>query len=447
MSSFLSKVRDNSSRASSSGKEDALLHVRSIRGEDESFAEALYSKAKEALGDLRIVVNAVPKDVEAFLKGSPLRNTDSAEFAQARRALGIEETPLVGLLTSKPEGNRSAGEWSLVLSDVGDEAVLLSGDMGRVRNPTRGDFKPDPSDVLYSWEQATSCKASASIMALGSHELSGSIEEAIARLTDEDVDYGPCHVLLMGSVTPEKVSKLVVPDMEALREARSILDGVGRLLPVHVSTRTVRLRAPEWQHEEEDTPPRRNPSPLYLSEGDSVVLKPLASNGNASGVVTGVSGGKVTVEWQNGQRVAYDLFEALARLMPAPRSIPPVLGDVSYSLPGMTRKAFSILSALDIDPVDIYSVASTYTVPCEEVPVDEDRMTGVMRSMGIHGKFVDGFVPGEHNVAFVPHRWYEASLPYGNRLVIDLSSPRPKVVAGDAQDYLILPEFTQVPAE
>ena len=165
-------------------------------------------------------------------------------------------------------------------------------------------------------------------------------------------------------------------------------------------------------------------------------------------MILDASGGKVAVEWKNGDRTVFDLAEALARLMPAPKLRPMVTGDVTYSLPGIDEESALMLDSMGHDPVSLFSLASTLVPPSHGVKWSESEFIKAMVTLGIKGKFVDGFAKEEEgDLAFIPKRWFEASLPYGERLVIDTVPGAIEIVAGRARDYMYLPEFTEVAVE
>lgn len=446
---FLSRVKEGTNRAVVKGKEDAIRHVSKVSGMAPEKAERIY-EAIQGRTPLRVVVNATLEDARFFLKGDGLRQPCSDKTRQIESAMGCSGLdPVYGLLTDKEEGNRVLGDVSIVLGDVSESVVLVNGDAGRIRNPSRLDFRENPGDVLYSWEKAKECRASAALLAMEAHELASAPDMIVAELFDHGKEYGPCQALVFGGISPSDVSKIVVADQESLDSLRGLMGELRRLVPAEVSKRSVRIRAPLWQHEEVDSPTRaRKPQALFFNVGDEVACKPTPSNPRATGIVLDASGGKVAIEWKNGERTVFDLAEALARLMPAPKLRPLLTGDVVYSLPGVDEDSAMLLDSMGYDPVSVFSLASTLVPPTLGVKWSESEFVKAMRTLGVNGKFVDGFAKEEEgDVAFVPKRWFEASLPYGERLVIDTVPRSIKIVAGRAQDYMYMPEFTEVAVE
>jgi hypothetical protein len=449
---FVSRVRESSAKAKDAGRAEAVAHARKVGGLAEEAAASLYASVKEAFSKkTRIVLNVPPEDVSSFLSGGKLNQTYSERRAQVERAVGcFGLSPIFALLTDKLEGNRSVAACSMILEGVSDRVVLVNGDAGRLRNPSRQDYKADPAEVLYSFEHKDDCRAAAAILALGPHELAGGPPQAVAEVLDDDKDYGVCHVLLFGGLSPSNVSKVVVPDEEALGCVRACLDKANRLVPVESSSRRVKVRNPGLERErfEPDAPFAQSPAMLHFAVGDRVACKPMASAPVALGTVLDMSDGRVVVQWDTMDRTVFDLVEALARLMDAPRMPQPKAGEVVYSLPGMGADTIALLASLGVDPVNLYAVASTRVPAREGEGMDED-FAKAMAAIDVPGKVVRGFAPaGDDSVlAFVPRKWFEARLPYGNRLVVDLTTKGPRIEAGEAPDYLLRPQYTDVPLE
>jgi hypothetical protein len=446
---FISKVKNGTNNAVVKGREDAIRHVSKVSGMAPEKAEVIYNTVQGHV-PLKVVVNASLEDTISFLCGSGLNQPCSDKTRQIESAMGCSGLdPVYGLLTDKDEGNRVLGNVSIILGDVSENVVLVNGDAGRVRNQSRKDFRENPGDVLYSWEKAKECRASAALQAMEAHELSSAPEAIVAEMFDHGKEYGPCQALVFGGLSPTDVSKIVVADQESLDSLRAAMYDIKRLVPAEVSKRSVRIRAPMWQHEEVDSPTRvSKPQALFFSVGDEVACKPTPTNPRTTGIVLDASGGRVAIEWKNGDRTVFDLAEALARLMPAPKLRPLVTGDVVYSLPGVDEKSAMMLDSMGYDPVSVYSLASTLVPPSKGIKWSEQEFSKSMQTLGVKGKFVDGFAKEEKgDLAFVPKRWFEASLPYGERLVIDTAPGAIKIVAGRAKDYMYLPEFTEVAVE
>jgi hypothetical protein len=128
--------------------------------------------------------------------------------------------------------------------------------------------------------------------------------------------------------------------------------------------------------------------------------------------------------------------------MPAPDEYDTGETIEAYSLSGMTKEASSRLLSLGVDPVDLYSVVFTMTPP-RGSKIEEASLSSAMENLGLDGEFVDGFAENEDAV-YIPKRWFEASLPFGNRLIVDAAEGKPNIVVGAAPEYVLIPEFTDV---
>jgi len=444
--SFLHNVREKSEAAKKFGKAVAIRHVKSLASVDDSVAEAFYEDVKKELGAKKIVaLNLFPEDVLEFVSTGKLTQTYSERRLQIEKAAGTNGPVVFAVLSKALKGNTEVGPCSIILGGVENEAVVVSGDAGRLRNASRLDYAPNPSDVLYDWADADDAMASSAILALGPHEMSGGLYQAMEHIRDDMKVYGPCHVMLAGKITPQNIKSIVVPDEKLASEVKARLDAIKRLAPIEIDASKIYMRMPFLEREEKDVPQlERDYQPVWVSVGEKVALKPMASNPMALGRVIDVANGKVSVEWSAGDRTIFGLQEALARLMPAPDEEP--MDDVkSYSVPGMTKEASSKLISLGVDPVDLYSVVFTMTPP-RGSNVEEKNLTEAMSNLGVDGEFVDGFAENEDSV-YVPKRWFEANLPFGNRLIVDASNGKPKIAVGIAPEYVLLPEFTDVFAE
>lgn len=440
---FLHKVRETSAQAKTIGREAAIKHVMSLAGVSEDVANGFYDDVRRELGGEKfVVVNVFPEDVERFLSTGKLPQVYSERRKQIERAAGATTPITFAVLSKARKGNPDVAPCSIVLAGTENESVVVSGDAARIRSTSRLDYTANPSDVLYDWSDADDALASAAILALGPHEISGGLPQAMSHLKDEYRVYGPCHVLLTATLTPKNIRSIVVSDDEMAKKVRGWLNSVGRLVPVEVDATKVYLRMPFLEREEKDTPPEMDYQPMWLGIGDKVAMKPMASNPQLVGRVIDVANGKVSVQWSAGDRMIFGLQEALARLMPAPDEYDPTHGIESYSVSGMTKEASSKLVSLGVDPVDLYSVVFTMTPPLGSKP-EEKMFVESMNGLGIDGEFVDGFAENE-DLVYVPKRWFEANLPFGNRLVIDAAGGKPNIVVGAAPEYVLMPEFTDV---
>lgn len=443
---FLHKVRESSSVAKDFGRSAAILHVCSLANVDEEVAGGFYEGVKKELGKNKVVaMNLHPEALIEFISTGKLVQVRSDRREQIERAAGATGPVTFAFLSKTRKGNMDQAPCSVVLSGIENEAVVVSGDSGRLRNPSRLDYAPNPSEVLYDWEHADEAMASSAILALGPHELSGGLSQAMEHIRDDYKIYGPCHVMLTGKISPENIKSIVVPDEKMVSEVRAALNAVKRLLPVEADGSRVFLRMPYLEREEKDSPPERDYEPMWISIGEEVALKPTASNPRALGKIIDIANGKVSVQWDDGDRTIFDLQEALVRLMPAPEGFEMPKGAEVYSLAGLAKEHASMLFSLGMDAVDLHSTVFANTPPIGS-NVQEDAFKKAMEDLGVDGEFVDGFAEGEDAI-YAPKRWFEASLPYGNRLVIDAFGGKPKIMAGSVPEYILLPAFTDVPIE
>lgn len=443
---FLHKIRDNCKVAKDFGRHAAIRHVCSMARVGEDVATDFYEAVKKELGGKKVIaLNLHPEDLLEFISTGRLPQVYSDRRKQIERAAGATEPVVFAFLSKTRKGNMDLAPCSVILAGVEEGAVVVSGDSGRLRNPTRADYAANPSEVLYDWDGADDAMASSAIMALGPHEISGGLSQAMEHIRDEQKIYGPCHVMLTGSVSPANIKAVVVPNEKLVSEIRAELSNMKRLLPVEVDGSRVYLRMPYLEREEKDSPPERDYAPVWISAGDDVALKPTASNPQASGRVIDVADGRVSVQWEGGDRTIFDLQEALVRLMPAPEAFQMPEASQVYSLSGMEKEDVSRLFSLGMDPVDLHSVVFANTPP-RGSEVQENSFKKAMEDLGVEGEFVDGFAEGE-DLTYEPKRWFEAGLPYGNRLVIDASGGKPRILAGQVPEYVLLHEFTDVPIE
>ena len=446
---LLHKVRGKSVQASDYGRESAVRHVCSLANVSEDVADDFYEKVKDEMSRSKhIAVNLEPEALAEFLQTSRFPQVFSDRRKQIERAVGASSPVTFAFLSKTKRGNTRLAPCSVVLSGVEEHAVVVAGDAGRLRNPARGDYVADPSYVLYDWEHASDAMASASILALGPHELSGGLSQAMAHILDDTKVFGPCHALVLGSVSPQNIKSILVPDDETADEVRKLLVSIKRLAPVEADSSKVIVRMPFLERESrenEDTHEEWDYQPMWIRVGDKVATKPMASNPQLLGRVIQIANGKPVVQWTNGDRSIFDLQEALMRLMPAPEASPMPDDAETYSLPGMDKGEVGLLLSSGVDPVNLYSVASTYAAP-KTATVNESKFVEAMSDVGVDGEFVDGFAEDE-DMVYVPWRWFEANLPFGNRLVVDLEGSSPKIGVGAVPEYVLLPQFTDVPIE
>jgi len=444
---FVEKVRKTSARAKEYGRKQAIEHYARTAGATWKDAEGFYHDAREAFVDSKIVVNMPLADLTEFLstgtyyKPNSDSGFNSASDKRARAEVAMGCPGLVAVyasVTQKTAGDRGYGNCSVVVSGMSDRIVLISGDSGRLRNPNRKDYVADPTLVLYEYDDMADCRAASAVMAMTVADLAGGPSKALAMIMAGDRDYGKSEALVFGKLTPLMVDEVVADGAASATAIRATLERLGKALPVVVSEDPITIFGSA--EEEEESVPRPPADMLHFKTSDRVAMKPAPSNPRGLGTVTDTTNGQVTVQWDGGQRVAYDMTEALMRLMGAPGPSQRVDGMVSYSLPGMDEAAVYALSAAGIDPVTLYSVVSHARPGSAAATGWMDNMVKSLAAIGVHAHPTKGYVRNddEHSkLAFAHGEWIEAKLPEGGRLVIDTGADKVTVRAGDVDGYIV----------
>lgn len=449
---YINKIKENSQKSKNLLREQAIKHVANVSGSSEKDAECFFDGIKKIISEQKnnIIINSSLEDVLYFISHKKLPQNYSHRRIQIENALECRKmSPIIALLSNKEIGDRKLGCCSIILSGLQNRSIIVNGDVGRVRNPSRKDFCENPIDILLSWENADYAMASSSIMSLGIRELSGGISNAISEILDEEKEFGPCNVLIFGGIRLEDISKIIVTDDISRNSIESAIEKIDRLIPIEISTKNPIIYRPFLDSEEKDSVENNiQPKMLYFSLGDRVSFKPSQENFVLFGNIIDMSNGTICVQWDDNNRTIFDMIEALSRLMPAPEEYNTVISQRIYSLPGMDEDTVSLLSYFGIDPVNLYSLISTFLLPNMKSRLEEKEIINALRKIGIDGKFVNGFsIKNEHGIAYSKNRWFEAKLPYGNKLIIEFIAGKTIILAGKTNKYVLLPEFTDVSIE
>jgi hypothetical protein len=449
---FVQSVKESSHRAVKFGREAAVAYYSKVTGASREDADAFYDGVKPLFSSANnIVLNMSPEDVVLLLMSGQAKYASgfsavAEKRAQAERAMGcFGMFPTYAVLTDRIEGNRGSGRCSVILAEVRDRSILVSGDANRLRSPMRQDYVVDARDVMYSFEDAADCRAASAIMSLTMSDLSQSPDAVADILSDPLRQYGLCDVLVFGPIAATDAAAVVADSQATAGQVRECLDKAGRLLPVILSEKDSQVVTSKTEEDDVEQAPAVNPPSMFCS-GSHVTMKPSSSGNSGTGTVVEASPDSLTVEWGGGKRVIYDMTEALMRLMPAPSYSESGLGTIAYSLPGMDEEAVSVLSSSGIDPVTVYAAVSHARPVSENELSWEGRMVSALLGLGIRASYVDGFVYAEDDpkAAFKRWRWAEARLPSGHRLIVDADSRKIVIRAGDAEDYVKLSPETSL---
>ncbi len=447
---FVTKVKQTSPRATSHGRRAAVAKLARLGGATQEDASAVYDALVATMSTrTNVVLNMDVTALATFLRDGTFApetaarqeqrfNHLASKRAQAERAIGCTGlSPVYASLSTNIEGDRTFGPCSVVLSGLGERLVALCGDSARLRNQASPDFVQDPTLVLYSADDLASCRAAAAIMALPDRIVMSGLGTAARELEAADKEYGVSEAMIFGGVTTDCISRVIVDTEEAAVALRVALDQMGKLCPISVSKRPRTV----YGHSADPMEPAAPTSvpQKHFSSGDRVTMKPSASNPKILGTILDVANGNVTIQWDDSQRAVYDMAEALIRVMSAPEAPKRVDGMVSYSLPGMDNDTVLALSVLGIDPVSIYTLASHGRPASPSAEWWEDRLIKSLAGLGINAYMAKGFVKnsGQDSLAFVPHKWFEARLPGGSRLVMDVGPEHLTIRAGNPEDYIL----------
>jgi len=434
---FISRVKKESHLNLKRWKSYAINHICRLMGCEKEQAEKIYLAAKNI--DNKIILNLNPDEFCDFLLEHTVNQSDSEIKRQARNALGISHLyPVWASYTKNPEGDRKFGKISLKLAGL-QNYVMLQGDPSRLRDPSRADYLTDPFEGIFSADYQNDCRAVAYILAMGIAELSAP-ETALANLNSDQFDFGRCSVLIFDALTPENIEKIYVSSEKDLEQVRVTINQLSKACPVEISNKGIRQKDPFSFREGDNFKIKPSAQQKYFSVGDRVCVKRSVTTASlTSGTIVDISNGIVTVQWDHKARSVMDLSEALMTLIPQPQLQQANFGDVIYSTPGMDSKTVKLLTAFDIDPVTLYSLASHCLPSTLKAEGWKDLLKKAMKSIGLNGVFKNGYI--ETDSYFEPKEWFEVRLAGGMRIIIDYSDSKLKVEAGEAEEYVVPAKF------
>jgi len=434
---FLDRVKKESPANLKRWKGYAINHIGRLMGCEKEQAELIYLAAQNI--DNKIVLNLNPDEFCDFLLEHTVSQSDSEIKRQARNALGISHLyPVWASYTKNPEGDRKFGKISLKLAGL-KNYVVFQGDPSRLRDPSRVDYLTDPFEGLFSPEHQNDCRAVASILAMGPAELSAP-ETALANLNSSQLDFGRCSVVIFDALKPENIEKIYVSSEKDAEQVRATIAQLSKACPVEISNKGIRQKDPFSFREGDNFEEKPSVQQKYFSVGDRVCVKRSVTTASlTSGTIVDISNGAVTVQWDHKARSVMDLSEALMMLIPQPQLQQPNFGDVIYSTPGMDSKTVKLLTAFEVDPVTLYSLASHCLPSSSKSEGWKDLLKKAMKSMGLNGAFQNGYV--ETDSYFEPKEWFEMRLAGGMRIIIDYSDSKLKIEAGEAEEYVVPSKF------
>jgi hypothetical protein len=436
--SLLKTVKEQSPSNLRRWKKYAINHIMHIMACPAEMAEKLYASIREEVSP-NIILNIELEDFSGFLCGEEYRQKDNEIRRQARTALNIESCyPTWASITKNCEGDRRFGSVSLILEGV-KEYLVFQGDPSRLRDPSRVDFLTDPIEGLFDSDYQNDCRAISTILAMGPHELTG-IQTAIANAQSETVDLGRCTALIFDQLTPDNIARIYVSKQADLEGVRSLLDKLSKAIPVDVSNKGIRQKDPFSYREDDDIKIKPSALQHYFCVGDRICTKrTVATSPLVPGTIIDIANGQVTIQWDHDKRSIIDWAEALMTLIPQPDRKAISEGDVIYATPGMDSKTIKLLSIFNIDPITVYSLA-THCLPVgQKIDGWKDKLQRSMANIGITGSFKKGYT--ETDSYFEPNEWFESKLPSGLRIIIDFSDSKPKVIAGEAEEYVNPSDF------
>lgn len=444
---LIQRVRAAAPIAVARGREAAISKYRGKTGAGEQEAASFYDALKQLIQD-NVLTLTVPTRAVAELLGTgraPVLDNPSighfsllaAKRGRLERELGLASSPWYGHVSRSKAPRRWRGHCSMAIRGARDRVVIARGSLDRALDADEDGHDPDPLSMLYAWDNLDDCRASAIIQSLDFSSLAGSpalaLEAALAERS------GVCDAMFLGDPSPYDVGELTVfaeDDCRLLQEA--MMSGL-RLVPMALD----RIDASG----EDDVPDERPraapvvPRPGYLAVNSRVTMKPTAQNPVSTGMVVENSNGRVVVQYSDGERIIYDMAEALSRLLPLSAGEPSPSGGglVAYSLPSLDDESVLVLSDNAIDPVTLDAFASHHCPPHRQAEGWENGFVKALEAVfGVKGRLVRGYAREENGAsAFRQSTWIEGRLPDGDRLVIEPQYPKWVIRAGDAEDYIV----------
>ena len=419
------RIKASSQKAMLSARKTAISRFRRLSGAMEDNVTMLFDSVIATLPGPRVVINMSEGDLKAFLGGgAPSRSLPGwteQRLGAFEHDLGAS-CPWYGMVDSSGVGDRSLGAYSLSLASLPEGSLCLMGGIERLFDATKDDYTRDLEEVVCDSSGVKLAMAYALVD--GMNQGDGLVSPDSVMEMVKDSARTSCNVMLLEPPKPTDVSVIVAADEDSARKARSMLDSLGKVLPVEVSPGRLPMR--------EVTRQSAGAIPVvmelrYFASGDRVVTKPMASMVLRKGVVSDASGNRVVVEWDDAEeRTSMDFVEAMASLMWEPKSEPPP--PSVYSLPGMDEETCSVLVGAGVDPVDLYALASHFAPSSPKAEGWEGGMIGALASLGIKASMTSG--KASRDGKFSRKSWIEGRVG-GSRLVIDVEPGHLEIRAGD----------------
>lgn len=437
---FLRSIEENSKEVARKAKRAAIEHYKKVKSSSDLEASGFYDRAKALFSDQKVAVDMPLHELMGFLddgvyapQNHDKKTYNSRKAKQIGAALGLGYMPVRGAVRRKIGGRPDL--YTVVCSVGCVPMAMFNGSLDRLRNPARQDYAPVAADCLMSVSDAQDCRTAAAIMALSIQELAGGTDRALDILANKE--FGKTEALLMGPLETRHIEAVVTGDEEKARQLRDTLDKIGKIVPV-LCENSVDEVDPASDIEDEEALEAQGAEQGHFNTSDRVSLKAHLNNPSIQGTITDTSNGRVSVQWDHGERHVYDMAEALMRLMTLPGGPDPIEGSVVYSLPGMDDDSVMALNALQIDPVTVHALVSHARPAAESVKGWEEALVNSFRKLGLNLRKVEGFAHrDQQGEAFEPRSWFEARLRGGTRLVIDLAAGRMNIRAGaSAEDYV-----------
>ena len=441
---FMERVKENSNKAVSYGKDAAVAYFQSLTNSSKKEAEDFYMSVRSAYESPRVVANTSVENLIAFLEtgiwAQGEADGDAQDYSQKRTffssKIGVDPVAYASI-TLRPSGDRRFGPVSVTLNGVRGVTACLAGDVLRSVDPARPDYIDDPMLAFYDWEDVADCKASSSILSMPSGRILQGTASVMQDILD-GVEFGRAEAFIFGELSTKNSGKIVVATIEEAENIREALESVSKLAPIYVEPQRDQVVDPWGKNTSERVPEKLSKPMRYLAVGDMVVTKSMASSATRkTGQIIDASDGVVTVQWEDSTRSVWGLPEAMARLMPAPKKAKEKTGLTGYILDGMDDRTARLLSAYGYDPVSIYAFVS-HAKPAAPMAKGWIRpMLEKLEDMGIKASKTSGFRETRTgNIAFLEHEWFEARLPDHCRLIIDVGADDLRIVAGDAEEYV-----------
>jgi hypothetical protein len=406
------------------GKDFAFQRYQKVTGRSQEEAEVLYEELLSLCNDAFVTINLEDDALIDFITDNkvPSANTPYGPKCVASISLAAQ-------------GNRANGVCSIVLRDV-DKAFCFCGSFKRLKDPSREDFTEDESNLVYPMSARAHCKVASMMLSIPPSMLLMGKDQLLEQIKSGMYEFGKA-VVIFDEMTKSNMESIIVPNEEKNSEIRRAVGHLRKYFIIDTDESDVKHIESKFI---EENNPELKPGPKYLSlaVNDNVMSKPMASHLPFAGVVVDISNGLVTIEWENKTRSIIGMVEAMSRLMIKPEepSSPSVFGE--YVLDGMDEKTVRILSAVGIDPVNVYSLVS-FCRPSSPVAKGwQDRLIHKISQIGIKLKKQDGYKECKEGIkAFEKSSWLEGNLPDNARFIVDIGCSHFRIAAGDVEEYIV----------